>query len=133
MRKGGFTRRWFKQIPDFPGYWINRHGKVWSEKRKKFLVWSLNSKDYLRASLYRQGRRFQTFVHRIVATLFCKNPNPAERIEVNHLDYNTRNPYFKNLRWDTPAENRAHRKLKPWNAYVNETAKRIDETVAVPF
>jgi len=118
MKKGAFTRRWFKPIPDFPGYWINRAGKVWSEKTRRFLAWHLNTKWYPRVSFYHAGRRLHMFVHRLVAMVFHKNPDPDKKTEVNHLDYDTQNPYFKNLQWVTPLENRIHKRLKSWATQV---------------
>lgn len=133
MKKGAFTRRWFKEIPGFPGYWINKKGRVWSVKRKQFIQITLNTKDYLRVQLYNAGVRFMALLHRVVAQIFCPNPDPKRKTEVNHIDYNTRNPYAKNLEWLTPAENRAHKRRKPWGLIDSPSAKFINETVAVPF
>jgi hypothetical protein len=129
MRKGAFTRRWFKPIPGFPDYWINGKGRVYSMRSKKFLQWELNTKWYWRVNLYEAGRRIRYFVHRLVAIIFCPNPKPEEKIEVNHLDYDTQNPYYKNLEWVTPLENRKHRAAKIWSSI----GKNVDDGIFCPF
>jgi hypothetical protein len=114
MRKGAFTRRWFKEIPGLPGYWINKKGRVWSMKTRRFLRWFHNIKYYWRVNLFVAGRRARAFVHRLVAITFIPNPDPSNKIEVNHKDYNTENPYAGNLEWMTPLENRLHKMARPW-------------------
>lgn len=47
-------------------------------------------------------------VHRIVALAFVYNPNPKEKIEVNHIDFDRTNSHYTNLEWVTHAENIAH-------------------------
>jgi hypothetical protein len=124
-----FCRRWFKPIPDAPGYWINRHGFVYTEKRRRYLAKHFNSKYYPRVDLWTNGRRTAFFVHRLVALLFVPNPDPKSKIEVNHLDFNKANPHYKNLRWDTPEENRKHNKNKSWAPSGNF----VDTGIVVPF
>ena len=128
MRKGAFTRRWFKEIPGLPGYWINKKGRVWSAKTKKFLTWFHNIKYYWRVNLYVSGQRVRAFVHRLVALTFIPNPDPSSKIEVNHKDYNTENPDFNNLEWMTPLENRLHRMARSW-----ATISTADNKVDCPF
>ena len=44
-------------------------------------------------------------VNRLVATAFCENDNPQEKIFVDHIDRNRKNNNYLNLRWVTPQEN----------------------------
>lgn len=44
-------------------------------------------------------------VHRIVAELFVPKPDRDEVLEVNHIDCNRMNCYYKNLEWVTHKEN----------------------------
>lgn len=51
----------------------------------------------------------KTKVHRLVAIAFCDGRS-EERNEVNHIDYNRTNNYYKNLEWVTHRENVQHSK-----------------------
>ena len=103
MRKGAFTRRWFKPVPGFNGYWINGKGRLYSEKSGKFLKFEtqVNIKGYPRVELRNGHGPEKKFIHRLVAMVFCDNPNPKTRDQVNHKDWNITNFYYKNLEWVT--------------------------------
>lgn len=124
-----FTRRSFRPIPYFPGYWINRKGHVYSEKSKMFLKWFNNIKFYPRVALYANGARSQQFVHRLVAIVWVKNPDPKNKLEVNHNDWNVSNPHAKNLAWMTSSENKKYNRRKPWSG----EKKFINDLLPCPF
>ena len=128
MRKGAFTRRWFKPIPEFPGYWINKKGRVYSMNSKRFLKWYPNIKDYPRVALYNGGRS-QMFVHRLVAIVWVPNPDPRRKLEVNHNDWNVSNPHAGNLAWMTSSENKKYNRRKPWRPQKQSAA----DLVPCPF
>ena len=44
--------------------------------------------------------------HRQVALAFVPNPNPDLLTEVDHIDNNSSNPYYRNLQWLSPKQNR---------------------------
>src|SRR5688572_7400477 len=96
-----FTRRWFKPVPGFPGYWINKRGWVYTERKRIFITWFPNVKFYPRVDLYRDGQRCRFFVHRLVAIVFNHNPDPINKTQVNHNDFDVTNPHAKNLSWMT--------------------------------
>lgn len=48
------------------------------------------------------------YIHRLVATLFVKNPDTKNKIYVNHIDGDKLNNNYKNLEWVTPSENMQH-------------------------
>jgi hypothetical protein len=106
MKKG------FQDIPGHPGYIVNESGYVYSEKSNIFLPWTPNIKDYPRVELWTKGEQFRYFVHRIVATVFVHNPDPKNKIEVNHNDFDKWNPSADNLCWMTPEENRKYNRHK---------------------
>ena len=60
--------------------------------------------------LYKNGKRENKLVNRLVAEAFI--PNPENKPEVNHIDGNPLNNFVTNLEWATKAENMKH-------AYIN--------------
>ena len=95
-------------IKDWPGYFITKDGKVWSEKTHRFLAPSPNAKGYLRVCLTRPGEKKRVAIHRLVAETYIYNDNPLEKIEVNHIDENITNNNVENLEWVTPYTNLHH-------------------------
>lgn len=55
-----------------------------------------------------KGRSKHFYVHRLVASLFCHNPNPEEYIQVNHKDGDKSNNHYSNLEWVSPSSNIKH-------------------------
>ncbi len=49
--------------------------------------------------------------HRLVALLFCPNPDESYNI-VDHIDGNRTNNYYKNLRWTNMSLNGKNKKIK---------------------
>lgn len=133
MSKDRFNRRWFRPIPGFPRYWINKAGKIWSERTRKFLKWWKNIKGYWRVQLYLSGVRHWMFVHRLTLITFHKNPDPENKTQGNHKDWNIENPHADNMEWNTPSENQKHARKKPWRSTFSSTSRRIDEKVYCPF
>ena len=52
------------------------------------------------------GRKKQYRMHRLVASAFI--PNPQNKPEVNHIDFNKHNNNLSNLEWVTRSENSKH-------------------------
>ena len=68
-------------------------------KRGKILKPFYNQDGYLRVSLYKNGKRTDFFVHRLVAETFI--PNPLNLPVINHKDEVKDNNYPYNLEWCT--------------------------------
>lgn len=64
---------------------------------------------YLKVDLRYQGRRYQRFVHRLVALAFV--PNPTGKSTVNHEDDVRSHCEASNLSWMTKEEQEAHKAL----------------------
>lgn len=94
-----------KEIPGYPNYYATEDGQIWSEKTHKFLSQSLRG-EYLRVSLFQNGKRISENVHRLVALTFIPNPNNLP--QVNHIDENKINNNVKNLEWVTVKQNMNH-------------------------
>jgi len=61
---------------------------------------------YLHIVLSINNIRTTKKIHRLVAIAFI--PNPSNKEQVNHKDFNTTNNSIDNLEWVTPRENQTH-------------------------
>lgn len=89
----------FRQIPEFPDYYVGNTGVVVSLKNWKVRILRLdyNADGYPRVKLYNRFGHYYYFVHRLVAEAFVPK-RPDDRI-VDHWDTNVENNRAENLRW----------------------------------
>lgn len=87
-------------------YIIYDDGRVWSEKRYKFLKPFPNPDGYLLVDLHHDGKSYYRLVHRLVAVAFIPNPNNLP--VVNHKNGVKTNCCCENLEWCTYKENTQH-------------------------
>lgn len=108
-----------KQIPDFPDYWINRRGDVYSNRCQtmKKLKPQLNGptqKKYLTVSLSTGNKNDMTWgeggakvkilrVHRLVWMTF--NGKIPEDMEIDHINSNKMDNRIENLQLLSPSDN----------------------------
>lgn len=97
-----------KQIPNYPGYYATKDGRIWSgenksnHKKGKFLKPDL-VRGYFQVVLYRSGERYRRKVHQLILETFigfC----PAN-MECCHNNGNPKDNRLDNLRWDTRSNN----------------------------
>ncbi len=109
----------FKDISEFSGNLkISNYGRVWENEKIVFSGMNYNIKKVIPARILRQsdnlsgylyitvttnGKTFRRYVHRLVATYFCENPD--NKTFVNHKDENPRNNNYTNLEWVKAKEN----------------------------
>ena len=72
-------------------------------KRAKQVAITDNGAGYKIASLNKENKRKNFYIHRLVAEAFLENPNKFPH--VNHKDYNKANNTLENLEWITIKEN----------------------------
>lgn len=73
----------------------------------KIIKQQINRKGYCRVRIGKSRKEKYCFaVHRLVAKAFVPNPNGYP--QVNHIDGNKKNNYFKNLEWCTNSQNQIH-------------------------
>lgn len=94
----------WKLIEGFDGiYSVSNYGEVRNNKTGKLMKLRKNEKGYLRTSLTKNGNQKSVRVHRLVAQAFI--PNPENKPQVNHIDFNKENNCVSNLEWVTNQEN----------------------------
>lgn len=109
-------------------YSISPDGNVFSKRRNKFLSFYITENgNYKYVHLYKNGKRREVSIHRLVTETFI--PNPENKIMVNHIDGNTLNNCVKNLEWCTNRENQLHAIKIGLNKNIGENHKRARKVV----
>lgn len=97
----------WKLIEGFDGiYSVSNYGEVRNNKTGRLMKQRKTEKGYLRVGLTNNGKPKCMRVHRLVAQAFI--PNPDDKPEVNHIDFNKENNCVNNLEWVTGKENAKH-------------------------
>ena len=103
----------WRQVVDNPDYEISECGRVrrLTQGGKRYRPgYELTAKKHQRGYLvYSLGDK-SFLAHRLVALTWI-GPAPTDRHEVAHGDGSRTNNHWRNLRWATPAQNQADRKL----------------------
>lgn len=94
--------RW-KRVEGYDGYLISSEGRVFSEKRNKYLKTRIGSKGYTVVTIMKNGKATSVTVHRLMALAFIENP--LNYPVVNHKDEDKTNCNLNNLEWCTQQYN----------------------------
>lgn len=90
----------WKDIPNFKGiYQVSSLGNVKNFKKNKIINGYYDKAGYKRICLYKNGKRYYPFVHRLVAEAFIPNPNNYPSI--NHKNEIKDDNIISNLEWCT--------------------------------
>ena len=95
---------------DIPWYdWLYQVSNLGNVKNIKFnrLIKPSNNKWYLKYSLSKNNIKKILLAHRLVLIWFI--PNPENKPQVNHKDWNKQNNCVENLEWCTNSENEIHK------------------------
>ena len=94
----------WKLIEGFGGtYSVSNYGDVKNNRTGKLMKPRKNEKGYLHIGLTKNGKQKCMRVHRLVAQAFI--PNPENKPQVNHIDFDRENNCVSNLEWVTNQEN----------------------------
>jgi len=97
-------------------YLISNYGKLYIKKKKRLMVESLDRQGYVKVTLYKNGTKKYTHIHKLVAQHFIPNesnkPLALHRIPISKGGTNRAD----NLYWGTSSEN-AIDKIKDGNFY----------------
>jgi hypothetical protein len=97
----------WKDINGFEGlYEVSNYGRVRTIKTQLIRSPFFHKKKYLKVTLRRKDHKKHYRIHRLVAQAFI--PNPDNKAEVNHKDFNKINNHVNNLEWTTQEENTNH-------------------------
>ena len=106
----------WKVIPGYSQYLVSNYGRMFGFSFKAVKNVNENKgKKYLATRFYDNNGVLSNsiYIHRIVAEVFCLNPDPEHKTEVHHKDCNSLNNIADNLEWLTPREHREkHKQIK---------------------
>lgn len=87
------------------GFSYKTNKKTWRHYKGKLLKPSFMG-NYLCVVLTKGGLKRTMAIHRAVALAFL--PNPENKLNINHIDFNTSNNKVENIEWCTQFENIHH-------------------------
>lgn len=103
-------------------YKISNYGHVWSRYNNGLLKLKAIF-GYIRAFVFIDNKVKNLAVHRLVAQNFIPNPNNLP--QVNHIDGNKNNNFYKNLEWCSQSDNIRHAYNTGLNFYTKERKNKL--------
>lgn len=110
--------------------WRNNGSKSRYLLKSKTMTKSKTTTGYWKIGFFKDGKRREFKIHRLVAFAFI--PNPENKPNINHKDGNPLNNHISNLEWCTQSENLQHayetglRKTN-FHKYLNEITREYLE------
>lgn len=93
----------WKIVSEFPDYSVSNYGRVKRNETNHILSLYYPKGRYAYVCICSKNKKYNRRVHRLVAIAFI--PNPLNKEEVNHKDYDIKNNRVDNLEWMTKLEN----------------------------
>tara|TARA_R110000824_G_scaffold305207_2_gene493056 strand:+ start:82 stop:522 length:441 start_codon:yes stop_codon:yes gene_type:complete len=101
------------EIKGFERYTVTKEGLVHSIRADKLLKHSPNHAGYYRVSLYKDKKKYDKFIHRLIAEHYI--PNPDNKPFIDHINRIRTDNRIENLRWVTHQENCNNQSLRSDN------------------
>ena len=115
----------WKDVKDYESqYEVSSSGDIRNKKTGTILSKSLMGAGYVKADLWKDGVRWQTSAHRIVASAFVDNPEMLD--EVNHINGDKTDNRACNLEWVSRSQNVIHSYYKLGNNIKKIVATNIE-------
>ena len=90
----------YRPVQEFPLYMVSNYGNVWSMKNKRFVAQVDGYKGYKAVNFNNgQGWHGKRRVHLLVCEIFNGPYTGPRKAEVEFIDGNRDNMYYKNLQW----------------------------------
>jgi hypothetical protein len=103
----------FRKVPNYE-YSVSNMGNVRNDKTNRILQPGINSRGYYNVNLYKNGKRKNMTVHKLVANTFIANLDYKQCID--HKNNNKLDNNINNLRWATNTENSRNRNMNSNNS-----------------
>ena len=91
------------EIIGYENYLIYEDGRVYNQKRNRFLKHGTTREGYKQVVLYKEGKAQNNRIHRLIALHYI--PNPENKPCVDHINRIKTDNRIENLRWATVSEN----------------------------
>lgn len=95
----------WRDIAEFSNYEISSSGLIRNKRTGRIMKVFNKGRNYPTVALFKDGKTFQRFIHRLVAFAYVPNDNPGVDTDVHHIDENKMNYQPSNLVWGTQAGN----------------------------
>ena len=109
-------------VDGYDHYYVSNLGNVYSTKRGINLSQHKSAAGYMQIALYKHSEEKRYLVHRLVASVFCDNPNNYDFVD--HINECKTDNRAINLRWVTRSEN-LRRGMKKTRSITNEQVKLV--------
>ena len=103
------------EVCGFENYKIYENGDVENVKTKRILKPQTDTPGYLYVILYKDGKRTNMKIHRLIALHYIQNSENKKCID--HIDRNKQNNNIDNLRWVTCSENQLNTAIRGKSKY----------------
>jgi hypothetical protein len=104
--KHKFVEDEYKIITDYPNYYVNKLGNVYSKRSKKILIPKRLDSGYESVKLCNNGKMRDFYVHVLVANVFLEKN--TDKIYVNHKNRIKHDNKLENLEYVSHSENMIH-------------------------